>query len=103
METSLYVDTKVIETLIPIVDSFIVDIKDLNPQIYSSYTGKPIELLMANLKLLASKKVQDKVNVRVPLIPNYNTPTNQKQSVTTLEDMGFNDIELFNYIVPEHG
>ena len=103
LETSLYVDTKVIETLIPIVDSFIVDIKDLNPQIYSSYTGKPIELLMANLKLLASKKVQDKVHVRVPSIPNYNTPTNQKQSVTILENMGFNDIELLNYIVPKHG
>lgn len=100
LETSLYIDPKVLETLIPIVDTFIVDIKDLSPQIYSSYTGKPIELLLANLELLRTKKVQNKVHIRVPLIPNYNKPVNQEQSVAKLKNMGFKNIELFNYIIP---
>jgi len=100
LETSLYVDSKVLETLIPIVDTFIVDIKDLNPQIYSAYTGKPIELLLLNLELLRTKKVQDKIHIRVPLIPNFNKAVNQEQSVAKLKDMGFKNIELFNYIIP---
>lgn len=98
METSLNVNRKNIEALLPDVDTFIVDIKDLNPEIYESYTLRPIDALMENLKLLQEQKMQHKVYIRVPLIPDYNTVDDQEKSIRTLKDMGFNNIEKFNYI-----
>ena len=102
LETCLYIKTEVLECLIPVVDSFIVDVKDLNPNIYASYTGKPIEPLLNNLKLLEAKGVQNRVHIRVPLIPKFNTCVDQEKSVTLLSAMGFKNIELFNYIIPNH-
>lgn len=102
LETCLYIKTEVLECLIPVVDSFIVDVKDLNPNIYASYTGKPIEPLLKNLKWLEAKGVQNRVHIRVPLIPKFNTCVDQEKSVTLLSAMGFKNIELFNYIIPNH-
>ena len=39
LETSLNVPSVNIETLLPVVNTMIIDIKDMNPEIYSSYTG----------------------------------------------------------------
>ena len=39
IETSLQVGLKDIEMVLPYVEQFIVDIKDMNPQIYKDYTG----------------------------------------------------------------
>lgn len=40
VETSLNVTQENIEKLVPVVDSYIIDIKDINNTIYQKYTGK---------------------------------------------------------------
>lgn len=99
METSLNVPTEKLLTILPVADAFIVDIKDMNPEIYQAYTGRSNEQVTTNLKLLIKEKSPDKIRIRVPAIPNYNTKKDMEKSVQALQEMGFTDIEVFSYII----
>lgn len=52
VETSLNVPLQNVEELISIVDNYIVDIKDMNNDIYQRYTGKGNERVLCNLRYL---------------------------------------------------
>ena len=51
-ETSLQVPFETVQELNGVLDDYIVDIKDMNPEIYLAYTGKEIDLVLKNLALL---------------------------------------------------
>lgn len=103
VETSLNVKQEVLEKALEVVDDFIVDIKDLNPQIYEAYTGKGNEQVLTNLKLLAGRLGEKQVRVRVPAIPDFNKKEDVEASVAKLKAMGFEDVEVFGYVVREKG
>ena len=73
LETALNVKTKHLKEVMPYINHWYVDVKDMNDYIYHKYTGKNNQLLIKNLKLLASQK-----------------------------DMGFENFNLFNYEIHEH-
>lgn len=97
IETSLNVPEAWVKEMVGVIDHWIVDIKDMNPAIYQSYTGKDNELVIKNLQFLIH--VKDKVTVRVPLIPAFNTETDVENSINALQKMGITEIERFNYII----
>jgi len=99
VETSLNVPQKQLLTVLPVIDDYIVDVKDLNPDTYKAYTGKPIDNMLTNLQLLLKEKNPDNIFVRVPLIPNYNTRKDTLLSANTLQNMGFKHIEIFPYVI----
>ena len=80
-----------------IVDEFIVDCKDMDPNRYEKYTGQPAEQMLKNLDLLRMNA--DKVLVRVPYIPQFNTKQDQKDNASLLRSMGFNRLDLFEYVI----
>ena len=82
---------------LPIIDHFIVDIKDMNPDIYHNYTGCNNKNVIANLKLIVENNRQNDTIIRIPLIPQFNTPTDQEKSQQILQDMGFTKFDLFTY------
>lgn len=98
-ETSLCVPEELVLQVIPHVDDFIVDCKDLDPARYRAYTGGDVCLVKENLTLLLREAGPDRIHVRVPLIPEYNTDSDQKENARILMDMGFRRIELFRYVV----
>ena len=98
IETSLNIPLKNLTRLLDYNVRFIVDVKDMNPSIYKDYTSCNNDLVATNLAWMADNGLTDKVSVRLPLIPNYNTVESQRQSSEKLEAMGFNDIEEFTYI-----
>lgn len=98
-ETSLNVPQRLVESAAKSVDSFIIDIKDMNPDIYRSYTGGDNDIVIRNLELLIKLVGTDRLKVRVPLIPEYNTDIDQKASVEQLKNMGITNIEVFDYII----
>jgi len=101
-ETSLAVPPEKVRTAAACVDGFIVDIKTLNPDIYASYTGKPGEQAYENLQLLQSLVGQERISVRVPLIPGYNTPEDQARTECLLRQQGFQRIDVFNYVLRDN-
>ena len=84
-----------------VVDHFFIDIKDMNPAIYKAYTGKDNTLVKANLALLLSLVGADRITVRVPHIPGFNTDADVEASVAELKDMGVETFDVFSYKIPK--
>ena len=98
-ETSLHVAGSLLKTAIGAVDSFIVDIKTLDPDIYRKYTGAELSPVPQNLKILAEAVPPERVKIRIPLIPGYNGEADREQSRQILTEMGFTDFDVFTYQV----
>ena len=98
-ETSLNVPFENVEALNAVLDGYIVDIKDMNPEIYRTYTGKDNALMMSNLEWLLKQGRADSIKVRVPHIPEFNTDEDVNRSKERLVAMGVKDIDEFNYII----
>ncbi len=99
LETSLNVDPEKFKTLLPVVDNLIIDVKDMNRDIYSRYTGQGNDLVLTNLRYIASLGRQADCHLRVPFIRGYNTKEDMTGSQKALEDLGYKDIEIFKYII----
>ncbi|MBQ5837561.1 MAG: radical SAM protein [Clostridia bacterium] len=98
-ETSLNVSSDAVRLASSVIDHFYVDIKDMNPEIYQSYTGKSNDNVIENLKLLLSLTSKDRITLRIPLIKDFNTESDREKSVSRLKEMGFTDFDLFNYVI----
>ena len=99
VETSLNVPEESVMKVDEVVDGYIVDIKDVNVEIYQTYTGKDNALTLKNLEWLLQRREARNVVVRVPHIPNFNTDADVQQSIATLKSMGVTEIDEFNYII----
>ena len=100
-ETSLSVPEENVDLAVEAVSFFIVDCKDMNADIYKSYTGADPELMKRNLRRLMDLAGPERIRVRVPLIPQYNKAADQERSVSELRAMGIENIEIFDYIIRE--
>ena len=97
LETALNVPLEKLIEVAPLVSRFFVDVKDMNGKIYSTYTKKNNKQTIQSLDWLASQGLAEKVIVRLPLIPEYNTPTDIIASRRMLEGMGFSHFNEFVY------
>ena len=98
-ETSLNVPFENIQALDSVLDGYIVDIKDMNPDIYNDYTGKDNTLVISNLKWLLQHGDPNRIIVRVPHIPEFNKDEDVVKSIEYLTAMGVKNIDEFNYII----
>ena len=100
VETSLNVDRKHLERVLPLVDEYIIDIKDTNPAIYKEYTRRDNKQMLDNLKwLLEHDGMAEKILVRLPHIPEHNTQEDVDRSRALLEKMGIKHFDEFDYLV----
>ncbi len=98
-ETSLAVPRENLLPVLSAVDEFIVDCKDMNPDIYRRYSGGDAQLMKDNLAFLLASCGADRVLVRVPRIPGFNTAADQQKSVEALKKMVVTRLDLFDYVV----
>lgn len=98
-ETSLAVTTAQAELAAQCVDGFIVDCKDMNPEIYHRYTGGKMETMQKNLRLLLTRVGTEHVLVRVPRIPEFNAEDDQERSVEVLRALGVTRFDRFTYVI----
>lgn len=97
VETSLNVPEYHIEHLLPVTDRFIIDIKDMNPEIYRRYTERENDNVLRNLRLLLEHGRGEDIIIRIPLIPGYNTEEDRERSVEQLKSWGLSHFDLFDY------
>lgn len=102
LETSLNVAQENIEALLPVVDAWIIDIKDMNPEIYRRYTGRDNLLVLSNLRLIAEGARQNDCVIRLPLIPDFNTDADREESRKALSELGYTNFDLFTYQIRKH-
>ena len=98
METALNVDRRHLERLLPLIHEYFIDIKDVNPDIYRRYTGQDNQRVLDNLQwLLNHDGMAERIVVRVPHIPDYNTDEDVQRSRWYLESIGITRIDEFTY------
>ncbi len=102
VESSLNVAQENIEKLVPVVDSYIIDIKDINNAIYQKYTGKDNEKVLHNLQYLIEHGKNEQIIVRTPIIPAYNTENDVDYSIRLLKEMGITQFDRFTYKTPNN-
>jgi glycyl-radical enzyme activating protein len=70
VETAGFVEWSVVERIIPLVDLFLYDWKETNPQLHQDFTGHRPDRILANLRALHAAGAN--IIVRCPLIPQHN-------------------------------
>jgi pyruvate formate lyase activating enzyme len=98
-ETSLNVPWENVEAAAECIDKFYIDCKDTNPEIYRRYTGRDNEQTLSNLQKLVSLIGPERIVIRMPLIPEFNTDEDRQKSKALLEEMGVTQFNFFNYIL----
>lgn len=100
IETSLYADWEQVEVLADDIDYWFVDIKDVNKEIYKAYTGRSNQKVLSNLRKLVGLVGAEKVCVRLPLIPMFNTEEGRNRSMEfVLESIDpCITLDIFDYI-----
>lgn len=102
LETSLNVPRENVEALLQVVDSWIIDIKDMDADIYRRYTGEDNSRVLSNLGLIADAGRQNDCMIRLPLIPDYNTDADREESRRVLSALGYSNFDLFTYLIRKH-
>ncbi|MBO4363152.1 MAG: radical SAM protein [Clostridia bacterium] len=98
-ETSLAVPRENVLIASGAVAHFMVDVKDMNREIYGRYTGRPdlYPLMVSNLRLLVEKAGPGRITARLPLIKNFNTKDDVRASKEALRSIGIEDFDVFVY------
>ena len=98
IETSLNAGTDLLKTVLPYINHFYIDIKDMNPHIYNAYTSGSNSIVKQNLHLLASQISPEKTTIRLPLIPGFNNESDIQNSIKELKQIGFINFDTLKYI-----
>lgn len=96
-ETSLSVPWENVKTAAACIDVFYIDCKDTDPHIYHRYTGKDNHLMLDNLQKLLELVGPERIVLRLPLIPEFNTEDDRQRSKALLSQMGAVHFDLFTY------
>lgn len=61
----------VIESILPYLDQYLLDIKHMNPEKHREFTGRSNELMLENaIKIAGSGKTE--LSIRIPVVPTFN-------------------------------
>jgi glycyl-radical enzyme activating protein/glucokinase-like ROK family protein len=82
LETCGHTPWTVLESLLPYLDYILFDIKHIDSTIHRMYTGVGNELILSNLRQLAT--LDAPLTIRVPLIPGFNTSRESLQAIAGL-------------------
>ncbi len=98
MESMGCANFKVIEEILPYLDTYLMDIKHMDGEKHKAFTGRSNELMLENAKKIA---VTGKTNlvIRVPVIPTFNCSVKEIQDIAVFADQlpGVKKIHLLPY------
>ena len=97
-ETSLCVPETMLAAAAGSIDHFYVDVKDTDALIFERYTGvNAASSVLRNLSALLKLTGPDRVTVRLPLIPGFNTHEDVARSKALLSGSGVVNFDCFRY------
>ena len=87
-----------IETILPYLDLYLMDIKHTNPAKHKEFTGRPNELMMENARKVALSG-KCKLIIRVPVIPTFNDTVEEIQGIAEFANTlpGVEQLHLLPY------
>lgn len=71
MESMACAKYEVIESILPYLDQYLMDIKHMDPRKHKEYTGRSNELMLENAARVAGSGMTE-LSIRVPVVPGFN-------------------------------
>ncbi len=89
---------EVIDSILPYLDTYLMDIKHTNPDKHKAFTGKSNELMLENARRIAASS-KTKLVIRVPVIPTFNDTPEEIAAIAQFADKlpGVEKIHLLPY------
>ena len=89
---------EVIESILPYLDTYLMDIKHINPEKHKEFTGKSNELMLENARRLAASG-KTRLVIRVPVIPTFNDTPEEIAAIAQFADKlpGVDRLHLLPY------
>lgn len=87
-----------IVSILPYLDTYLMDIKHMDPEKHQRFTGRSNELMLENAKRIAAAGMTDLV-IRVPVIPTFNCTKKEIQDIAVFAGQlqGVRKIHLLAY------
>lgn len=99
MESMACAEYAVIESILPYLDQYLMDIKHMNPEKHKAFTGKSNELMLENAAKVAASGMTE-LSIRVPVVPTFNdTPEEIAEIAKYAEKIG-NVVRI--HLLPYH-
>lgn len=98
MESMGYAEYKVIEKILPDLDTYLMDIKHMNAAKHKEYTGKENTKMLENAKKIAESRMCELI-IRVPVIPGFNDTEEEILAIAAYAESlpGVSQIHLLPY------
>lgn len=98
MESMGCASFETIESILPYLDTYLMDIKHTNTAKHKTFTGKANDLMLENARKIADSGMTNLV-IRVPVIPGFNDRVDEIESIARFanELKGVNKIHLLPY------
>ena len=98
IETTAFAHREVVQSLLPHVDHFLMDIKHMDSRKHEEFTGKPNEQIIENAKFIA-ENARDLI-IRVPTVPTFNATPDEIAAIARFASSLPNVKEL--HLLPYH-
>ncbi|MCR5676859.1 MAG: glycyl-radical enzyme activating protein [Agathobacter sp.] len=99
LESMACVDYEVIASVLPYLDTYLMDIKHMNPQKHKAFTGRTNELMLENARKVAQSG-QTNLIIRTPVIPTFNDTVEEIRAIAEFADKLPNVTQL--HLLPYH-
>ena len=98
IESMGYAEFEVIKTILPYLDTYLMDIKHMRPDKHREFTGKENTRMLDNARKIAENRMCELV-IRVPVIPGFNDTEQEIQEIAAFADSlpGVDQIHLLPY------
>ena len=99
LDTTGFASWERYEQVLPYVDLFLFDIKNMDSQLHKAVVGVPNELILENVERIAD--AGGKIQIRIPVIPQFNNSHEHMQQVAQL-CARLGDAVTFVQLLPYH-
>jgi len=82
MESMGCADYQVIDSILPYLDQYLMDIKHMDPRKHKEFTGRSNELMLENAVKIAAGR-QTRLSIRVPVIPTFNDTVREIEAIAS--------------------
>ena len=98
MESMGFAKFEAIQKLLPYLDTYLMDIKHMDPNKHKEYTGKENTLMVQNARKIAEGRMCELI-IRVPVIPGFNDTKEEILAIASYADSlsGVSQIHLLPY------
>ena len=96
IETTGFAEWSVIESILPYLDTILLDIKHINSEKHRQFTSQPNERILENAKKMVEAGAN--VIVRVPVIPTFNATAEEIEAIAEFaKSIGIKKLHLLPY------